>query len=100
MPVETVDKRLDGGFVQVAQIGCCLTGLVTHHECLWVDEAESIDDDFALNRLYGVDYDGDGARCELLEGLLRVYVDAGEPASKPRVGVVPAYDCLWSAISS
>lgn len=100
MPVETVDKRLDRGLVQVTQIGCCLAGFVTHHECLWVDKAESIDDDFALNRLYGVDYDGDGAGCELLERLLRVYVDAGEPASETRMGMVPAYDCFWSAMSS
>jgi hypothetical protein len=65
--VQAMDKRLDRWLVEVANVGGGLAGLVAHHESLGVDEAESIDDDFALDRLDGVNDDGDGARCELLE---------------------------------
>ena len=99
MPVEAVDERLDGGLVQVAEVGGRLPGLVAHHERLRVDEAEGVDDDLALDGLDGVDDDGDGARGQLLEGLLRVDVDGGEPAAEARVGVVPAYDGLVSRIA-
>ena len=37
MPVEAMDKGLDGGLVQVAQVGCCLPGLHTKHHCLRVN---------------------------------------------------------------
>ena len=94
--VEAVDEGLDGGFVEVPQVGGRLPGLVAHHERLRVDEAEGVDDDFALDGLDGVDDDGDGARGQLLEGLLRVDVDRGEPAAEARVGVVPAYYGLVS----
>jgi hypothetical protein len=52
---------------------------------LGVDEAESIDDDFALDGLDGVNDDGDGAGGELLERLLRVDVDRGQPAAEARM---------------
>jgi hypothetical protein len=100
MPVQAVDQSLDAGFVEVAQVGGCLTGFLAHHEGLRSDEAEGVDDDFALDRLDGVDDDGDGAGGELLEGLLRVDVDRGEPAAEARVGMVPAYYCFWSAVLS
>ena len=94
MAVEAVDEGLDGGFVEVAEVGGRLARLLAHHQHLRVDEAEGVDDDFALDGLDGVDDDGDGARGQLLEGLLRVDVDAGEPAAEARVAVVPSYDCL------
>lgn len=46
----------------------------------------------ALDRLNGIDDDGDGARIELLEGFLGVDIDGGEPAAEARVGMVPAND--------
>lgn len=82
MAVETVDESLDRGLVEVADVGGCLAGLVTHHECLRVDEAEGIDDDFTLDGLDGVDDDGDGAGGELLEGLLCVDINRGQPAAE------------------
>ena len=91
-----MNKRLDGGFVQVAEVRGGLARFLAQHERLRVDEAEGVDDDFALDGLDGVDDDGDGARGELLEGLLRVDVDGGEPAAEARVGVVPAYYCFGS----
>jgi hypothetical protein len=55
---------------------------VAHHEGLRVDEAESVDDDLALDRLDGVDDDGDGAGRELLKRLLGVDVNRRQPAAK------------------
>jgi hypothetical protein len=40
---------------------------LTEHEGLGVDEAEGINDDFALDRLDGVNDDGDSAGGELFE---------------------------------
>jgi hypothetical protein len=42
---------------------------------LRVDGPECIDDDLALDRLYGIDNNGDGAGCKLLEALLGADVD-------------------------
>ena len=96
MPVQAVDERLDGWFVQMPEIRGRLPRLLAQHECLRVDEAEGVDDDFALDGLDGVDDDGDGARGQLFEGLLRVDVDAGEPAAEAGVRVVPADDGFLS----
>lgn len=94
MTVEAVDEGLDGGLVEVADVGRCLAGLVAHHEGLRVDEAEGVDDNFSLYGLDGVDDDCDGARGELLERLLGVDVDGGEPAAEAGMGVVPADYCF------
>lgn len=75
--VQAVDKRLNRWLVEVTDVGGGLAGLVAHHKSLGVDEAESIDDDFALDGLDGVNDDGDGAGCELLERLLGVDIDRG-----------------------
>jgi hypothetical protein len=80
--VKAVDERLDRGLVEVADVGRRLAGLVAHHERLRVNEAEGVDDDLALDRLDGVDDDGDGAGRELLERLLRVDVDRRQPAAE------------------
>lgn len=77
-----------------------MAGLLTQHQGLRVDEAEGVDNDLALDRLDGVDNDSNGAGGELLEGLLRVYIDRRQPAAKPRVGVVPSNDRLWPGSSS
>lgn len=97
MAIQAVDEGLNGGFVEVTEIGCALTGLLAQYEGLRVYEAEGVDDDFSFDGLDGVDDDGDGAGGELFEGLLRVDVDGGEPAAETGVGVVPAYYCFWSA---
>lgn len=59
-----------------------MSRFLPEHEGLWVDEAESVDDDLALDGLDGIDHDGDGTRGELLEGLLGVNVDGREPAAE------------------
>ena len=83
--VEPVDEGLNGGLVEVADVGCGLAGFVAHHERLWVDEAEGIDDDLALYGLDGVDDNGDGAGRELLERLLCVDIDRRQPAAEARM---------------
>ena len=59
--IEPMDKRLDGGFVEMAYVGGRLPRLVAHHERLRVYESEGVDDDFAFYGLDGVHDDGDGA---------------------------------------
>ena len=66
----------------MSDVGCGLPGFLSEHECLRVDEAESVDDDLALDRLNGVDDHSDSAGCELLERLLRVDINAREPAAE------------------
>jgi hypothetical protein len=63
---------------------------LTHHEELWVDESESIDDDLALDGLDGIDDDGNSTRVELLERLLRIDIDGRQPAAETGMRVVPA----------
>lgn len=46
--------------------------------------------DLALDTLDGIDDDGDGALGQGLETLLRIDVDAREPAAEARMRVVPA----------
>ena len=98
MAIQAMNKCLDGGFIEVTEVGGGLAGFLAQHEGLRVDEAEGVDDDFAFDGLDGVDDDGDGAGGELFEGLLGVDVDAGEPAAEAGVGVVPAYDGFGSEV--
>lgn len=49
MSVKTMDQRLNGRFIQMSDVGCCLTRFVSHHECLRVYEAESVNDYLALD---------------------------------------------------
>ena len=66
----------------MSDVGCGLPGFLSKHECLRVDETESVDDDFALDGLDRVDDHSDSAGCELLERLLRVDINAREPAAE------------------
>lgn len=80
----------------MAQVGCTLSRLLTQHQRLRVDETEGVNDDLSLDGLYGIDDDGDSAGCQLLERLLGVDIDRGEPATETRVRVVPADNRLGS----
>ena len=99
MSVETVDERLDGGFVQVTQIGCALPRFLAQHERLWIDKSEGINHNLAFHGLDRVNDDGDGSRCKLFEGLLGVDIDRGQPAAEARMRMIPAYYSLRSVIS-
>lgn len=93
--IQAVDESLDRGLVQVSQVRCCLARLLTHHNSLGLNETEGINDDLALHGLNRVDDDGDGARSQLLEGLLGVDIDRREPAAETGMRVVPANNSLW-----
>ena len=98
MSVETVDKGLNRGFVQVTKVGCALARLLTEHERLWVDQAKRVNDDFALDGLDGIDDNSDGTRVQLLETLLGVDVNRREPAAEPGVRMVPSNDGFGSVV--
>jgi hypothetical protein len=84
-----VDQSLDGRLVQVTQIGGGLSGLLTHDNRLGLDKTECIDDNLAFDGLDWVDDYSNSARRKLLEGLLSVDINGGEPASEPGMGVIP-----------
>mmetsp|Transcript_27721 Transcript_27721/g.65035 ORF Transcript_27721/g.65035 Transcript_27721/m.65035 type:complete len:332 (+) Transcript_27721:223-1218(+) len=97
VPVEAVDEGLDGGAVEMADVGGRLARLLAEHHELRVDEAEAVDDDLAPDGLDGIDYQGDGAGIQRLEARLGVDVGAGQPATEAWMGVVPTHDHLTSA---
>ncbi len=43
----------------MADVGCSLSWLLSHQQCLRIDTAESIDDDLSLNTLNGIDDNSD-----------------------------------------
>ena len=92
--VKAVDKGLYGRFVKMTKIGCGLARLLSHDDGLRGDQSESIDHNFTLDGLNGIDNDGDSARCELFERLLCVDIHRGQPASETWVRMVPSYDGL------
>ena len=53
VPVEAMDEGLNGGFVNVTNIGGSLSGLVFHNNAVWVDNSAGIDNDFALTDWIG-----------------------------------------------
>lgn len=70
-----MDESLDRRFIEMSQVRCTLARLLSKHEGLWVDEAESINDDLSFNGLDRVDHNSDGSGCQLFEGLLSVDID-------------------------
>lgn len=72
MSVEAVNQSLNRRLVEMSQVRCTLTWFLAEHERLWVDNTESINDDLAFHRLYGIYHNSDSSRSKLLEGLLSV----------------------------
>lgn len=75
MSVEPMNEGLNRGLVEVAQVAGALSGFLTQHQKLRVDETESVDDDLALDGLDRVNDDGDCTGVQLLEGLLSVDIN-------------------------
>jgi len=94
--VEAVNQSLDGGLVEMAQVGGGLTRFLAEHEGLGVDESEGVDYYFAFDGLDGVDDYGNGAGGELFEGLLGINIDRREPAAETGMGMVPSNNSLGS----
>mmetsp|Transcript_16222 Transcript_16222/g.26568 ORF Transcript_16222/g.26568 Transcript_16222/m.26568 type:complete len:280 (-) Transcript_16222:40-879(-) len=93
--VETMDQGLDGGLVEVTDVGSGLTGFTDGE--LWADGTEGINDDLSLDTLNGINDDSDSTTVELLETLLSADIDSREPASESRVRVVPSDNSLRTA---
>lgn len=75
MAVETMDQGVNGRFVEVSNIGRRLSGLSSCHCSGRLNQAEGINDDFALDGLDGIDDDCYCSRSELFECLLCVDID-------------------------
>lgn len=97
MTIETVDERVNCGLVEVSDVRCRLSRLSSCHCSGRLDQAESINDDFALDGLDGVDDDGYCSRSEFFKCLLCIDIDVGKPASETRVRVIPSDDDFGSA---
>ena len=55
MAVQAVDQGLNRRFIEVAQVRCGLARFLSEHDCLRIDQSESINDNFTLdglNRVY------------------------------------------------
>lgn len=85
-----MDKRLNRGLVQMAQIGSALPGFLSHDKGLWVNQTEGVDDDLALDRLDWIDDHGNSTRGQLLKTLLGIDIDRREPAPETGMRMVPA----------
>ncbi len=59
MSVESVDKGLNGGFVDMPDVRRRLTGFLTQDCGMGIDKAEGIDDYFAFDRLNRINDDSD-----------------------------------------
>jgi hypothetical protein len=51
----------------MSQVRGTLARFLTKHKRLWIDETEGIDNDFALDRLDGIDDNSNGSRGKLFE---------------------------------
>ena len=47
--VQAVNKSLNRRLIKMTQVRCTLAGFLAEHEGLWVDKAESVNDDLALD---------------------------------------------------
>lgn len=69
MAVETMNQRLDGRLVQVANVGGGLAGLLIEEHQLRVDGAEGVNHDLALDGLDGINHHGHSTLVQLLKTL-------------------------------
>lgn len=98
MTVQAVDEALDARFVQVSDIGSRLSRLLSQYDGVGVNQPESINNDLSRHGLNGVDDDGHSTRLKLLEALLCVDVDAGQPAAETRMRMIPSHHHFGSFV--
>eukprot|EP00978_Attheya_sp_CCMP212_P048675 scaffold559185_cov55-Attheya_sp.AAC.1 len=87
MTIESMDEGLNARLVEVTNVARRLTGFLSEHHELWINEAKAVNDDLSLDTLDGVNDEGDGPLIEGLEGALGINVCGGKPAAKARVGM-------------
>mmetsp|Transcript_32039 Transcript_32039/g.83041 ORF Transcript_32039/g.83041 Transcript_32039/m.83041 type:complete len:146 (+) Transcript_32039:402-839(+) len=73
-------------------IGGTLTRFLSHHECLWINEAKAVNDDFALDGLNGIHDERHAAGVEQFKGGLRIDIGTRQPATKAGMRMVPPDD--------
>lgn len=78
MSVQSVNEGLDGGFIDVPDVGGGLARFLAEDDGVWVDETEGVNDDFPFYGLDGVDDNGYCAGVEGFEGLGGPLVLAGD----------------------
>lgn len=62
VPIQPMDEGLDARFVDLSDIRRRLPGLLASKDGLWTDETESVNHNFTLHGLNGVDHYGDRTR--------------------------------------
>jgi len=72
MPVKTMDERLYGWFVDLANVGRGLSCLASSNDGVGVDQSKGINDDLALHALDGVDHNSHRSGVERFERLQRL----------------------------
>lgn len=55
MPIQAMNQTLNARLVDVSDVRCRLTWFLAENNGMGVDQAESVDDDFAFDRLDGID---------------------------------------------
>lgn len=69
----------------------CLSGLLTRHCSLHVNQSEGINNNFASYRLNRIDNNCDTLRVQLLKRLLSVYIHTRQPTTETGMRVVPPH---------
>ena len=67
MSIESMNESLYTRLIEVTDVTRSLPGLLARHEGVGVDGAEGVNDDFAADRLDGIDHDSYCAGMQLLE---------------------------------
>ena len=78
------------GLLDVANVGSCLSRLDAHHDDLWVNAAEGVDDNLTLDRLNGIYDNCNSTRVQHFLRFLSLNISTGEPRSETRMGMVPS----------
>ena len=86
-----MNERLDRGFVEVSDIRRGLARLLAQHHGRWVDETECVNNDLAFDRLDRVNDNSHSSWIQLFKRLLRVDIDAGQPAAETGMRMVPTH---------
>eukprot|EP01018_Ginkgo_biloba_P034745 Gb_24819 [translate_table: standard] len=85
MPIQTMDQSLNRWFIEMPKIRSCLSGLLTKHHSLWIDQPECINHNLSLHTLNGINHH---SNCSLIQGfktLLCIDINTRKPASKTRM---------------
>mmetsp|Transcript_37370 Transcript_37370/g.45064 ORF Transcript_37370/g.45064 Transcript_37370/m.45064 type:complete len:277 (-) Transcript_37370:411-1241(-) len=89
MTIQSVDQRLNAGFVQMPDIAGGLSRFLPQHHQLRIDQSKTINHNFPLHRLNRIHHQRHRPRIQRFERILGVNIDPTQPAPEPRVGMIP-----------